>query len=121
MSSITPLYNVKLQSSLDLNSQVLTGTTHAKRFDVKTIGASNRTIVVSDMGRLLQFSGSRTLTFNNDITGITAGDTFIATSDAALNIAGAATVHNSFADLDQNSISQFIYVGSNTWFKLNIN
>jgi hypothetical protein len=122
MPSITPLHSVKLQSSLDLNNQGLTGTSQAKIFVPKNIGASNKTIDVSDIGRLLKFSGSRTLTFNNNITGVTAGDTFTVTSDSAgFAPAGAATVHDSFADSYLNSITQFIYVGGNTWFKLNIN
>lgn len=121
MPGITPLYSVKLQSSLDLNDQGLTGTVNAKRFTPNTIGASNKTIDASDIGRLLIFTGTRTLTFDNNIAGVTAGDTFTATSDNTLSHTGAATVHDSFEDSYLNSIIQFIYLGDNAWFKLNIN
>jgi hypothetical protein len=121
MPGTTPLYNVKLQSALDLNGQGLTGTTPSKRFILKNIGASDKTIDVSDMGRLLKFSGSVNLSLNSSIAGVTAGDTFIATTDSLLNLTGTATRLNCFVDSYADAITQFVYLGSNTWGVLNIN
>jgi hypothetical protein len=122
MPGTTPLYNVKLQSSLNLNSQGLTGTNSAKRFVVKDVGATGKTIDVSDMSRLLKFSGARTITLNNNISGVTAGDTFTASSDSNLSYAGSATKIDSLIGSPvDDSIIQFIYTGSNTWVILNAN
>ncbi len=122
MPGTTPLYNLQLQSSLNLNNQVLTATTPAKRFVEKSIGAANKTIDISDMGRLLKFSGARTITLNNNISGVTAGDTFTASSDSNLSYAGSATKIDSLIGSPvDDSIIQFIYTGSNTWFILNAN
>ena len=121
MPGTTPLYNTKLQSSLDLNNNGLTGNNAAKRFIFKEIGATGKVIDVSDMGRLLRFSGSRIITLNNNIAGVTAGDTFTATTDSAINWNGTANIFNSFYDSYANSIIQFIYTGSNNWFVINSN
>lgn len=121
MPGTTPLYNVTLQSSLNLNSQGLTGTTPAKRFVEKNIGAANKTVDASDMGRLLKFTGSRVLTFNSNISGVTAGDTFTVYSGSGMTYAGAATIINSLYENSSYGIAQLVYVGSNTWLIINAN
>jgi hypothetical protein len=121
MPGTTPLYNAKLQSSLDLNNKGLTGNNAAKRFIFKEIGATGKVIDVSDMGRLLRFSGNRIITLNNNIAGVTAGDTFTATTDSSIDWNGTANIFNSFYDSYSNSIIQFIYTGSNNWFVINSN
>lgn len=121
MPGTTPLYNLQLQSSLNLNNQVLTATTPAKRFVEKSIGAANKTIDISDMGRLLKFSGDRTIILNSNISGIVAGDTFTVSSDLNLNFTGTAVKLPCFSDSYSNAITQLVYVGSNTWFILNAN
>lgn len=121
MPGTTPLYNLQLQSSLNLNNQVLTATTPAKRFVEKSIGAANKTIDASDMGRLLKFSGARTITLNNSIAGIAAGDTFTVYSDSNLNFTGTAVKLLCFSDSYYSAITQLVYAGSNTWFILNAN
>lgn len=117
MPGSTPLYNVKLQSSLDLASKTLTATNPAKRFILKDIGAVNKVIDVTDMGRLLKFTGNRTITLNNNITGVVAGDTFTATSNSNIAFDGSATRHDSYTSL-LDSITQCIYLGDNTWIIL---
>lgn len=124
MPGITPLYNVKLQSSLNLASRPLTATNPAKRFILKDIGAANKVIDVTDMGRLLKFTGNRIITLNSDITGVINGDTFTATTDGTnISIDGTAisTVFSSFDSSYRNAIAQFIYVGSNIWIIINAN
>jgi ribulose kinase len=121
MPSISPLYNVKLQSSLDLNTQSLARTNSAKRFILKNLGAGNRIIDASDISRLLKFNGARTITLNNNIVGVVAGDTFTATTDTIFYFDGSATRLNSFVDSTSDAIYQFIYVGNNTWIIINAN
>jgi len=122
MPSISPLYNAKLQSSLDLNTQPLVGTNPAKRFILKNIGAANRVVDVSDMSRLLKFSGSRTITLNNNITGVVAGDTFtLGTDSGSIFFVGTATLRNYFSGSYFENIIQCVYVGSNTWIIINAN
>jgi ribulose kinase len=122
MPSVSPLYNAKLQSSLNLNTQPLAGTNPAKRFILKNIGAANRVVDVSDMSRLLKFSGSRTITLNNNITGVVAGDTFtLGTDSSAMFFAGTATLLNYFSGSYFENIIQCVYVGSNTWIIINAN
>jgi hypothetical protein len=121
MPSVTPLYNVQLQSSLNLNNQGLTGTNSAKRFVFKDVGATGKTIDASDMGRLVKFSGAQTVTINNDIPGVTAGDTFTVSSTVSLSYGGSATRIDSFFDSSNNAVSQLIHVGNNTWIILNVN
>lgn len=122
MPGITPLYNVKLQSSLNLASRPLTATNPAKRFILKDIGAANKVIDVTDMGRLLKFTGNRIITLNSNITGVVAGDTFtVTTDDTSISTFGTAAVNSSFDGSYINAILQFIYVGSNTWIIINAN
>lgn len=121
MPSVTPLYNAKLQSSLDLNNKPLLNTNPAKRFILKNIGATNKVIDVSDMSRLLKFTGNRTVTLNTNITGVVAGDTFTATSDGSLYFDGTAARLNTFSGNTADNVYQCIYVGSNTWIIINAN
>lgn len=122
MPGVAPLYNTKLQSSLDLNSQALIDTNAAKRFILKDIGANNKIIDASDMGRLLKLTGIRVITLNNNISGIEAGDTFTVTNSTNnLSLTGSATRYYSFYDTIANSALQFIYIGDNIWIILNTN
>ena len=121
MPSISPLYNAKLQSSLNLNTQPLVGTNPAKRFILKDIGAANRVIDVSDMSRLLKFTGASTITLNNNIAGVVTGDTFTVTANTNLTFAGTATRLNSITGVSVDTITQCVYVGNNTWILINAN
>jgi hypothetical protein len=121
MPGITPLNNVKLQSSLNLASRPLTATNPAKRFILKDIGATNKVIDVSDMSRLLKFTGNRTITLNTNITGVVAGDTFTATTDSNLGFDGTAARLNTFSANTADNVYQCIYVDSNTWIIINAN
>jgi hypothetical protein len=123
MPGITPLLNVKLQSSLNLASKPLTATNPAKRFILKNVVGLTKVIDVTDIGKLLNFTGNITVTLNSNITGVVAGDTFTLTTDGnSINTDGThATLYNSFSGVYINNIVQFIYVGSNNWIVINSN
>jgi hypothetical protein len=125
MPGITPLLNVKLQSSLNLASKPLTATNPAKRFILKNVSGTTKVIDVTDMSRLLKFEPvfGLTITLNADLAGVVAGDTFTVTANtSSITPNGtAAAVYNSFFDVYNDAIVQFIYVGSNTWIIINAN
>jgi hypothetical protein len=122
MPAVVPLHNIKLQNSLNLNSQSVTGGTPAKRFVFKAVASDTPKVIdVSDMGRMLQYSDSNSVTLNANITGVVAGDTFTVTAPSAGSAVGNATIINSFSDTLFNSVRQFIYIGNNTWIVLNTN
>jgi hypothetical protein len=122
MPAVVPLHNIKLQNSLNLNSQSVTGGTPAKRFVFKAVPPDvSKVIDASDMGRMLQYSGGSSVTLNTNITGVAAGDTFTVTAPFAPSVGGSATIINSFSDTLFNSVRQFIYIGNNTWIVLNPN
>jgi hypothetical protein len=125
MPSVTPLNNIKLQSSLNLNNQLLLNTNRAKAYTLKNLGATNKTLDVSDIGCLLLFNGNRYITINASITGVSAGDSFFAVDEIGILIplGGGVTLIDS-GDYSANSdfnVLQFIYLGSNIWLKINTN
>jgi hypothetical protein len=125
MPSVTPLNNIKLQSSLNLNNQLLLNTNIAKAYTLKNLGATNKTLDVSDIGCLLLFNGNRYITINASITGVSAGDSFFAVDESGIliTLGGGVTLIDS-GDYSANSnfnVTQFIYLGSNTWLKINTN
>jgi hypothetical protein len=125
MPSVTPLNNIKLQSSLNLNNQLSINTNRAKAYTLKNIATSSKTLDVSDIGCLLPFSGYRYITINVNISGVAAGDSFfVAFFDGGfLDPAVGVTIIDSFdypISADFN-VFQLIYLGSNTWLKINTN
>ena len=125
MPSVTPLNNIKLQSSLNLNNQLLLNTNRAKAYTLKNLGATNKTLDVSDIGCLLLFNGNRYITINASITGVSAGDSFFAVDEIGIliTLGGGVTLIDS-GDYSANSdfnVLQFIYLGSNIWLKINTN
>ena len=125
MPSVTPLNNIKLQSSLNLNNQLLLNTNRAKAYTLKNLGATNKTLDVSDIGCLLLFNGNRYITINASITGVSAGDSFFAVNEIGIliTLGGGVTLIDS-GDYSANSnfnVLQFIYLGSNIWLKINTN
>jgi hypothetical protein len=123
MASISPLYNVKIQGTLNLNDQALLNNNNAKVFPTKVIGASNKTLDATDMGKLLKFTGSRTLTVPVSLSGVVEGDNFLFTSDGTMTVqqSGGATLINGGIDTNPNATTQVIYIGSNIWLLMNTN
>lgn len=124
MPSSTPLYNIKLQSSLDFNNQALNNNNASKAYTLKGVTGTSKTIDVSDMGRTLVFEGSTpTLTINNSIAGVTAGDSFIVTTaSGGLTVSGSATqlgVEN--LTYSTWNLYQFICRSSTSWIVINSN
>ena len=125
MPSVTPLYNVKLQSSLNLNNQLLLNTNRAKAYTLKNLGETNKILDASDIGCLLLFNGNRSITINANISGVSAGDSFFVANeiDIIIDLGIGVTLIDS-GDYSANSnfnVLQFIYLGSNTWLKINTN
>lgn len=118
MASVNPLYNIKLQGTLNLNNQALLNNTEAKAYSPKNIGAVDKTLDASDIGRSLIFSGYRTLTIGSDISGVTAGDSFlVGTSSGAqltLNNVGVSIRTSEFSWQSPNLL-KLIYLGGNAW------
>lgn len=127
MPAITPLNNIKLQSSLNLNNQLLLNTNRAKAYTLKNIATSSKTLDASDISSLLFFSfnGSSTLTINANISGVFAGDSVFTLSLSNVTIlgGGGAVVVDSLDNSINNSFNviQLIYLGSNKWLKINTN
>lgn len=124
MPSSTPLYNVKLQSSLNLNNQLLLNSDSAKKYTLEYVGAANKTLDFSDIGSLLIFSGNRTLTIDSaSIGGITAGDSFTMTSSGTITVSatGGISILDSVDNSTTYNITQLVYSGSNVWIKINTN
>lgn len=118
MASVNPLYNIKLQGTLNLNNQALLNNTEAKAYSPKNIGAVDKTLDASDIGRSLIFSGYRTLTIGPDISGVTAGDSLlVGTSSGAqltLNNVGVSIRTSEFIWQSPNLL-KLIYLGGNAW------
>lgn len=123
MPAITPLNNIKLQSSLNLKNQLLLNTNIAKAYTLKYIETPTKTLNASDIGSLLFFGyyGSPTLVINTNIPGVFAGDSVFITSPYTFFIAPAASVIDSMDETIDTSFFQLIYVGSNIWIKINTN
>jgi len=125
MPSVTPLNNIKLQSSLNLNNQLLLNTNIAKAYTLKNLGATNKTLDVSDIGCLLLFNGNRYITINASITGVSAGDSFFAVDEIGIliTLGGGVTLIDSgdYSASSNFNVLQFIYLGSNIWLKINTN
>lgn len=127
MPAITPLNNIKLQSSLNLNNQLLLNTNRAKAYTLKNIATSSKTLDASDIGSLLFFSfnGSSTLTVNTNISGVFAGDSVFTSSpfNVAIPSGGAVVVVDSLDNSINGSFNviQLIYLGSNKWLQINTN
>ena len=119
MASVNPLYNIKIQGTLNLNNQALLNNTEAKAYSPKNIGAVNKTLDASDIGRSLIFSGGRTLTIGTDISGVTAGDSFLAgTSSGAqltLNNTVGVSIRTSEFSWQSPNLLKLIYLGGNVW------
>jgi hypothetical protein len=125
MPSVTPLNNIKLQSSLNLNNQLSINTNRAKAYTLKNLGETNKILDASDIGCLLLFNGNRYITINASITGVSAGDSFFVANDIGIliTLGGGVTLIDS-GDYSANynfSVLQFIYLGSNTWLKIDTN
>jgi hypothetical protein len=124
MPSVTPLNNIKLQSSLNLNNQLLLNTNRAKAYTLNNLGSGSisRDLNASDIGCLLFVDGTLNLTINNNITGISSGDSvFVAAAN--IIVSGPVSIRDS-GDYSANSgynIFQLIYLGANTWLYINTN
>lgn len=127
MASVNPLYNVKLQGTLNLNAQALLNTTEAKIYKIKNIGANNKTLDASDIGRFLFFSGDRVLTINASIEGITEGDSFLVGTNSNLGVVhltpGSGVGLRQGVEYLWRSPNQvqLIYIGNNIWLACNTN
>lgn len=127
MPATTPLNNIKLQSSLNLNNQLLLNTNRAKAYTLKNIATSSKTLDASDIGSLLFFSfdGTTTLTINANISGVFAGDSVftLPLSNVTILGGGGAVVVDSLDNSINNNFNvfQLIYLGSNKWLKINTN
>lgn len=122
MSSICPLYNIEVQSELDLNQQPTLNSDYAHKYIVTNLGASPHTVTAADMGKLLIYSAPLTLTLNNDIAGVQIGDSFLVSCSTTVTITGTATKVNSYTEnLVSAIVYQFIYISTNTWLYLPLN
>lgn len=127
MPSVTPLNSIKLQSSLNLNNQLLLNTNRAKAYTLKNfLGTGNRTLVASDIGCLLLFNGYRYITINVNISGVSAGDSFfVAFFDGGLldTAVGVNIIDSGDYSLGNANFNvfQLIYLGSNKWIRINTN
>jgi hypothetical protein len=119
MASVNPLYNIKLQGTLNLNNQALLNNTEAKAYSPKNIGAVNKTLDASDMGRALIFSGSRTLTIGPNISGVTSGDNFLAgtssSSQLTFSNTGGVIFRTSELIWQSPNFLKLIYLDGNVW------
>lgn len=122
MASTCPLYNIILQSTLDLNQQAALNSDAAHKYIVSNLGASPHTVTAADMGKFLIYSAPLTLTLNNGITGVQLGDSFLVSCSTTVTLAGTATKVNSYTEnLVSAIVYQFIYISSNTWLYLPLN
>ena len=124
MPSVTPLNNIKLQSSLNLNNQLLLNTNIAKAYTLKNLGSGSisRNLNASDICCLLFVDGALNLAIDNNITGISSGDSvFVASANTI--ISGPVTIIDSgdYAAVSNYNVLQFIYLGSNIWLKIDTN
>jgi hypothetical protein len=126
MPSVTPLNNIKLQSSLNLNNQLSINTNRAKAYTLKNLSTVSPILVASDIGCLLPFSGYRYININANISGVAAGDSFFVAFfdggflDPAVGVTIVDSGDYSLGSANFN-VFQLIYLGSNIWIRINTN
>ena len=124
MPGITTVYNAKIQGSLNLNGQSLLNVTNSKQYTPKYIGSASRTFDPSDIGCLLIFANGGSLTLDAGSWGnISAGDSLTVTFPSSYSISplSGAVIIDCVDNTSTYNVLQLIYLGSNTWVKINTN
>jgi hypothetical protein len=107
-----------------LNNQLLINTNRAKAYTLKNLGggSTSRDLHASDICCLLFVDGALNLAIANNITGISSGDSvFVASANTIISGPVSIVDSGDYAAVSNYNVFQLIYLGSNTWLKINTN